>query len=69
MLNVNVIQYIFRAVDKLVFNPNKSIICNLRPFYMIRLLQGHHQGGLYKGTQIQQILSKMCCIAKYTIAS
>jgi hypothetical protein len=45
-----------------VFNPAHCTVNNnnlTRPTYMFRPLQGHHQGGMYKGIQVQQILSKM----------
>ena len=35
-------------------------ICQLRPSYTFRLLQGHHQEDIYKFTQVQQIISNMC---------
>ena len=36
------------------------MVCLLCSSYMFRPLDGHHQGGTYKGIQLQQILSKMC---------
>ena len=37
------------------------IICHVCPFHMFWPLQcHHHQGGIYKGIQVQQILWKMC---------
>jgi ribosomal protein S27E len=44
-----------------VFDPaHCTINCHLCSSYMFRPLQGHHQGGTYKGIQVQQILLNMC---------
>jgi hypothetical protein len=39
---------------------NKRTFANYAPSYIFRPLQGHHLGGIYKCTQVQQIISNMC---------
>jgi len=35
------------------------IFCRLRFFYVFRLLQGQHQGGMYKGVQYSKFVKDL----------
>ena len=66
-VNIYLMKSMFCAIDwlyniwsKKLHNKQQISICNLCTSYMFRHLKGHHQGGIYKGIQVQQILSEMC---------
>jgi hypothetical protein len=50
-------QYLIQKNSHLVMNNDLSLMFFV---HVNRPLHGHHQGGTYKGIQLQQILSKMC---------
>jgi hypothetical protein len=50
-----IIQYLIQQIAQSV-----TIIRHLPSSYMLRSLQGHHQGGIQKGIEMNQILWKMC---------
>jgi len=43
-----------------IFKSVLTIISHLRPSKMFRTVQGYRHGGVYKGTEVKRIQSKMC---------
>jgi hypothetical protein len=51
-----IIHYLTQQITQIII----IIIYPFCSFYMFRPLKGHHHGGIFRGKQVQKILSNMC---------